>query len=59
MYKIVRKETLTPIITLMEVEAKRLAASAQPGQFLIVRVDEDGFLLPFVTIIERKAPLQL
>ena len=42
MYRIVRKEILTPIITLMEVEAPRLASAAQPGQFLIVRADEDG-----------------
>ncbi|MBQ7773973.1 MAG: sulfide/dihydroorotate dehydrogenase-like FAD/NAD-binding protein [Bacteroidales bacterium] len=46
MYKIVRKETLTPIITLMEVEAGRLACAAQPGQFLIVRVDEEGERVP-------------
>ena len=42
MYKIVRKEVLSPVITLMEVEAPRLAASAKPGQFLIVRSDEEG-----------------
>ena len=42
MYKIVRKEILTPNITLMEVMAPRLASSAQPGQFLIVRVGENG-----------------
>jgi len=46
MYKIVRKETLTPIITLMEVEARRLANAALPGQFLIVRTDEDGERVP-------------
>ncbi len=46
MYKIVRKEILTPIITLMEVEAGRLANAAQPGQFLIVRVDEEGERIP-------------
>ena len=46
MYRIIRKETLTPIITLMEVEASRLANAAQPGQFLIVRVDEDGERIP-------------
>lgn len=46
MYKIVRKETLNPVITLMEVEAPRLAAAAQPGQFLIVRVGEDGERIP-------------
>ena len=46
MYKIVRKEVLNPVITLMEVEAPRLAASAQPGQFLIVRSDEEGERIP-------------
>ena len=46
MYKIVRKEILTPNITLMEVRAPRLALSAQPGQFLIVRVGENGERIP-------------
>lgn len=46
MYKIVRKEILTPNITLMEVMAPRLASSAQPGQFLIVRVGENGERIP-------------
>ena len=46
MYKIVRKEVLSPVITLMEVEAPRLAASAKPGQFLIVRSDEEGERIP-------------
>lgn len=46
MYKIVKKQTLTPIITLMEVEAPRLVAAAQPGQFLIVRADEEGERIP-------------
>ncbi len=46
MYKIVRKEVLSPVITLMEVEAPRLARSAKPGQFLIVRIDEEGERIP-------------
>ena len=46
MYKIVRKEVLNPVITLMEVEAPRLAAAAKPGQFLIVRSDEEGERIP-------------
>lgn len=46
MYKIVRKEILSPVITLMEVEAPRLARSAKPGQFLIVRIDEEGERIP-------------
>ncbi|MBE6224005.1 MAG: sulfide/dihydroorotate dehydrogenase-like FAD/NAD-binding protein [Bacteroidales bacterium] len=46
MYKIIRKEVLAPAITLMEVEAGRLARAARPGQFLIVRVDEEGERVP-------------
>ena len=37
---------LTPSICLMEVEAPRLAAASQPGQFLIVRVREQGERIP-------------
>ena len=37
---------LTPSICLMDVEAPRLAAAAQPGQFLIVRAREEGERIP-------------
>ena len=37
---------LTPTICLMDVVAPRIAASAQPGQFLIVRVREEGERIP-------------
>ena len=37
---------LTPAICLMDVEAPRIAASAQPGQFLIVRAREQGERIP-------------
>ena len=46
MYKILTKEMLTPAICRMKVEAPRLAAAAQPGQFLIVRADEKGERIP-------------
>ena len=46
MYKIVKKEMLTPTICRMKVEAPRLASAAQPGQFLIVRADEQGERIP-------------
>ena len=46
MYKILTKEMLTPTICRMKVEAPRLARSARPGQFLIVRVDEKGERIP-------------
>ena len=37
---------LTPSICLMDVEVPRIAASAQPGQFLIVRAREEGERIP-------------
>ena len=46
MYKIVKAEELTTNIYLMDVEAPRVAKSCQPGQFVIVRMDEDGERIP-------------
>lgn len=46
MYKILKKRNLNPVVTLHEVEAPRLAAAAQPGQFLIVRAREQGERIP-------------
>ncbi len=46
MYKIVKKRFLTPTICLMEVDAPRMAESAQPGQFLIVRTHDKGERIP-------------
>ena len=46
MYQILSKDMLTPTICRMTVEAPRLAAAAQPGQFLIVRADEKGERIP-------------
>jgi len=46
MYKIVRKKFLTPLIALMDVDAPRMARSAKPGQFLIVRVHDKGERIP-------------
>ncbi|MCK9304465.1 MAG: sulfide/dihydroorotate dehydrogenase-like FAD/NAD-binding protein [Bacteroidales bacterium] len=46
MYKIIAKRYLTSEIALMEVEAPRMSRSAQPGQFLIVRVHEKGERIP-------------
>ncbi|MCQ2422398.1 MAG: sulfide/dihydroorotate dehydrogenase-like FAD/NAD-binding protein [Lachnospiraceae bacterium] len=46
MYKIVKKQELTTNIYLMEVEAKRVAKSCLPGQFVIVRMDENGERIP-------------
>ena len=46
MYKILEARELTTNIYLMEVEAKRVAKSCLPGQFVIVRMDEDGERIP-------------
>ena len=37
---------LTPTICRMKVEAPRLARAAKPGQFLIIRADEQGERIP-------------
>ena len=46
MNKIVRKVCLNPTVTLMEVEAPFVAKKAEPGQFIILRVDENGERIP-------------
>ncbi len=46
MFKILEKREIAPNISLMKVEAPRVAASAQPGQFVIVRTDEQGERIP-------------
>ena len=46
MYRIVRKEALKPTVTLYEIEAPMVAKKAEPGQFIILRVDENGERIP-------------
>ena len=46
MYKIIKKELLTENIYLMDIEAPRVAKSANPGQFVIVKIDEKGERIP-------------
>ncbi len=46
MYKILRKTSLNPTVTLMEIDAPLVARKAEPGQFIILRVDEDGERIP-------------
>ena len=46
MFKIVRKEALNPTVTLMEIEAPMVAKKAEPGQFIILRTDENGERIP-------------
>lgn len=46
MYKIVSKQVLNPTVTKMEIEAPLIAKKAQPGQFIILRTDENGERIP-------------
>ncbi len=55
MYKIITKEMLTPTICRMKVEAPRLASAALPGQFLIIRPDEQGERIPLTISDYNKA----
>ncbi len=46
-YRIINKKMLNPQIFLMEVEAPLIARKAEPGQFIILRIDEFGERVPF------------
>ena len=46
MYKTVKKQPLNPTVTRMEIEAPLIAKKAKPGQFIILRVDENGERIP-------------
>ncbi len=46
MYKIARKRVLNPTIVEMDILSPEIAAKAKPGEFIILRVDEDGERIP-------------
>ena len=46
MFRIVRKKVLNPTVTQMEIYSPLVAKKAQPGQFIILRVDDDGERIP-------------
>ena len=46
MYRIVHKEQISPVVHLMVIEAPEVAAKASPGQFVILRVDDEGERVP-------------
>ena len=46
MYKIVNKRSLNPTVTMMDIEAPYVARKAEPGQFIILRVDGEGERIP-------------
>lgn len=45
-FKILKKQELVPTIHLMDISAPRIAKKAQPGQFVILRIDEKGERIP-------------
>ena len=56
MYKILKAETLAAKIHLMVVHAPRVASHCQPGQFIIVKLDEkvrESLLLSVIMIVKR------
>lgn len=46
MYKIIKKQSLNPTVTLMEISAPAVAKKAEPGQFIILRTDSEGERIP-------------
>ena len=46
MYRILTKKSLNPTVTMMEIEAPFVAAKAEPGQFIILRVNDEGERIP-------------
>lgn len=46
MYRIVNRENLNPTVTLLEIEAPLVASKALAGQFIILRVDDEGERIP-------------
>ena len=56
MYKILRKKRLNPTVTLLEIEAPQVAKKAEPGQFIILRTDENGERVPLtIADFDREA----
>ena len=56
MYRIVKKRVLNPTVSLMEVEAPLVARKCEPGQFIILRVDEEGERIPLtIADFDREA----
>ena len=58
MFKIVNKKFLNPTVCMMDIEAPFVAEKAEPGQFIILRVDEEGERIPLtVAGFDRKKGL--
>lgn len=46
MFRIARKEVLNPAVKLLEIEAPYVARKAEPGQFIMLRINEEGERIP-------------
>lgn len=55
MYKIVEKKVLNPTVVQLQIEAPLVANKAEPGQFIILRVDENGERIPLTVAGTDKA----
>ena len=56
MYKIIDRKALNPTVVQLQVEAPLVANKAKPGQFIILRVDENGERIPLtVAGVDKKA----
>ena len=54
MFEIVKRRDLNPQVVLMEIKAPRVAAKAEAGQFIILRVDEEGERIPLTVADEDR-----
>ena len=56
MFRILDKQDLTPVLRMYVMEASEIAHKAQPGQFVIVRLDEEGERIPLtIADFDRQA----
>ena len=58
MYPMVKKEKLADKIYLMDVKAPRVAQYCEPGQFVIVKIDEQGERIPSQSVIITGKPVR-
>ncbi len=58
MYPIVKKEKLADKIYLMDVKAPRVAQYCEPGQFVIVKIDEQGSVFRSQSVIITGKPVR-
>ena len=59
MFRIVKKRMLAPRVNEYVIEAEEVARHALPGQFIILRTDDEGERIPFTICdtTDKKAPL--